>query len=97
MSSFGVIIESRSGVNSLKVGWVFGAALGLWHVCWAALVALGWAQALLDFVFWMHFMKPAFVVQAFDPSVALVLVLVTTAIGFVLGVVLGALWNWVHR
>ena len=90
-------VENRTAVDPLKVGWVLGAVLGLWHLCWAALVASGFAQALLDFVFWMHFMKPAFIVGAFDPMVALVLVMVTTAIGFVIGVVLGALWNWVHR
>lgn len=95
--SLSVTFESRAAVNPLKVGWVLGAVLGLWHLGWAALVAVGLAQALLDFVFWMHFMKPVFIVQAFDPLAALVLLLVTTAAGFLVGVVLGVLWNWVHR
>jgi len=95
--SLSVTFESRAAVNPLKVGWVLGALLGLLHMGWAALVAMGVAQALLDFVFWMHFMKPVFIVQAFDPLVALVLLVVTTAAGFVVGVVLGVLWNWVHR
>jgi hypothetical protein len=84
-------------VNPNKAGLVLGSLIGGWHVLWALLVAVGWAQWVINFVFWMHFLKPPYVVGAFHPGVALILVLVTTSIGYVMGYILGLLWNWIHR
>ena len=80
-----------------KVGLVLGVFLGVWHSLWALLVALGWAQTVLDFVFWMHFLKPAYVVGSFDGSTALVLIGITASIGYATGFVFGVLWNRLHR
>ena len=84
-------------VSPRKTGLVLAALYGGWHLLWATLVALGWAQAILNFVFWMHFLASPFKVQAFQPGVALILILVTTLLGYVLGYVLGVLWNWIHK
>jgi hypothetical protein len=84
-------------VSPLKVGLTLGLLLGLWHFCWAMLVLVGWAQALLDFVFWMHFLSPPFQVQAFSPERAAILIGVTFLAGFVGGWVAGRLWNIFHR
>jgi hypothetical protein len=37
--------------NPKKVGLVIAALIGGWHVIWVALVAAGWAQPLINFVF----------------------------------------------
>jgi hypothetical protein len=84
-------------VNPNKAGLVLAALLGGWHFLWAVLVAAGWAQAFLNFVFWMHFIKPPYTVGAFSASIALTLILVTAAIGYVIGYVLAVLWNAIHR
>lgn len=84
-------------INAMKLGLAFGAVLGLWHLGWAVLVAAGWAQAVIDFVLWVHFIKPVLQVGAFVPTTAIILIVVTSAVGFVIGVVLGAVWNWLHR
>lgn len=84
-------------INSNKVGLVLGTLLGGWHVLWALLVALGWAQAVIDFVFWLHFLRPVYVVGSFNPGIALILIAITAAIGYAFGYLFGALWNWVHR
>jgi hypothetical protein len=86
-----------STVNPVRIGLVLGAVIGLWHLSWSLLVALGWAQPFIDFIFWMHFIKPVYVIQAFNPITAATLIVVTAVIGFVIGTVFGVLWNWFHK
>jgi hypothetical protein len=84
-------------VNPNKAGLVLAALLGGWHFLWAVLVAAGWAQAVLNFVFWMHFIKPPYTVGPFSAGIALILILVTSVIGFAAGYILGVLWNAIHK
>lgn len=57
---------------------------------------MGWAQAVIDFVFWMHFMKPLLVVGPFNASTALVLIGITASMGYATGFVFGLGWNRLH-
>ena len=84
-------------INPIKSGLVLGAMLALWHLTWSVLVALGWAQPFIDFVFWLHFIKPVYVIQPFNPATAAILIVVTAAFGFVIGFVFAVLWNRFHR
>jgi len=84
-------------INPVKLGLALGGVVGLWHLCWAVLVAVGWAQPVLDFLLWMHFIEPAFHVGPFAATTAFVLVAVTGAVGFVGGLFLAAAWNWLNR
>ena len=61
-------------VNPYRVGLWFGIFLALWHTCWSVLVATGFAQALMDFVFWAHFISPVYHVEPFEISRAGILV-----------------------
>lgn len=83
-------------LNPNKAGFVLGALLGGWHFLWALMVALGWAQALINFIFWIHFIKPIYIIAPFSAGLALVLIVVTAAIGYAFGYVFGVLWNWVY-
>ena len=84
-------------INPINGGLVLGAIIDLWHLTWSLLVAAGWAQSVIDFVFWMHFIKPVYVIQPFNLGTATVLVVVTAVIGFVVGSVFAVLWNWFHK
>ena len=64
---------------------------------WSILVAFGWAQPFIDFVFWMHFLKPPYVVQPFNFTTAAILLVVTLSLGFVIGSIFAALWNWISQ
>ncbi len=83
-------------LDPLRSGLVFGSLFGLWHLCWSLLVAMGWAQPVIDFVFWMHFIKSVYVVQPFNPLTAIVLIVVTAFLGSIIGFIFGVFWNWIR-
>ncbi len=84
-------------IDPIKAGLVLGVLMGAFHLCWALLVAAGWAQPVVDFIFWMQFIKPIYVIAPFAIATAATLVAVTTATGFVLAFVFALLWNNFHR
>ncbi len=84
-------------IEPIKAGLVFGILMGAFHLGWALLVAAGWAQAVVDFVLWMHFIKPIYLIAPFAVGTAAVLVAVTAATGFVLAFLFAILWNNFHR
>ncbi len=83
--------------NKNKVGLVFAAVLGGLHVVWSLLVLSGFAQKIYDFVLWAHMINLPLTVGPFDLTAAIVLVLMTTAIGYVMGYFTGWIWARVHR
>lgn len=83
-------------INPHRAGLVLGALLGGWHLLWSMLVALGLAQILIDFLFWIHFIKPVYVIEPFAIMRATILVLVTAALGYLSGFAFALLWNRIH-
>ena len=79
-----------------RAGLVLAIFLGGWHLFWAALVAAGWAQPLINFVLWLHFIRPVYVVESFDVGIASLLVGITAGIGYALGWGFAVLWNKLH-
>jgi len=84
-------------LNPYRTASVLAALIGGWHVIWAALVLLGWAQPLIDFIFWIHFLKPVYVVEGFAIGRSLILIAVTAAIGATVGFCFAVLWNRIHQ
>lgn len=80
-----------------KAGLVFGALIGGWHLLWSILVLLHLAQPLIDFIFWIHFIKPVYVVEEFSLGRAAILIIVTTAVGYAVGFCFAQLWNRIHK
>jgi len=75
-------------MNLLRTSLIGGISLSSLHFCWAALVASGWAQALLDFIFKLHMLNSPFQVQAFNPLLVAGLIGIT----FLFGCFYGALF-----
>jgi hypothetical protein len=90
-------LNMDSRISVLKAGLVVAALYGAWHLCWSILVALGLAQPLIDFVFWMHFIKPVYVIESFAIGRAAILLVITTGVGFVIGSIFALIWNALHR
>ncbi len=87
----------NSQMSVSKAGIALGIVFGAWHVCWSILVALRWAQPVIDFVFWVHFIKPIYVIEPFDIVRAIILLVVTSGVGFVFGALFALIWNWFHK
>lgn len=83
-------------INRNKLGLVVGSFLGIWHLVWSLLVAFGLAQWLIDWVFRLHFIQPPYKLTEFKPVLAVVLIVVTSTFGYIIGWVLAAIWNWLH-
>jgi hypothetical protein len=80
-----------------KVALTFGAFAGGAHIIWSALVALGWAQPLVDFISWAHMITPTFIVEEFDVLAASTLIVVASIVGYAVGRLFAHVWNWAHR
>ena len=81
----------RIGVN--RAGLTLAVVLAGLHVIWGALVAIGIAQPLVDFVFRIHMMEADAVVGEFAFGPAILLLLVTAAVGYGVGAALASVWN----
>ncbi len=84
-------------IHPHKFGLALGALAGVWHIGWSLLVFLGIAQDFLNFMFEMHFLKPVYKVAAFDIGTAIILIIVTSALGYLVGFVGIILWNILRK
>ena len=82
--------------NPNRIGLVFGALIGGWHLLWAVLVLLGCAQPIINFIFWAHMIQPVYVIKPFDPVAAVTLIIITAVIGYIFGLVGAVIWNKLH-
>ncbi len=88
-----IMTDRRRRVDPHVLGLVIASLLAVWHALWAALVWLGVAQTLLDFVFELHMIAPVYHVQPFQWRIAAGLVLFTAAVGYLAGWMIGFVWG----
>ena len=84
-------------LNNHKVGLALGSFVSLLHAVWAILVALGVAQSLMDFVFYLHMVVNPYMISDFNFGLAVGLVVYTAIMGYVVGWVFAALYNWAQK
>ncbi len=84
-------------LNPNKTGLIVGVFFGIVHLVWAVFVALGFAQAIMDWIYGLHFMSNPFYIVTFSAGTAILLVLVTFAVGYVFGSVFAMLWNAIKK
>jgi len=84
-------------LNPTKTGLAVGKLFAIVHLVWSLLIALGWAQALINFSQWAHMVSMPVVVGAFDLSAAITVIIFAALIGCIIGYVFAKIWNWLHR
>jgi hypothetical protein len=84
-------------ISPTKTALTVGALVGGLHLVWSILIAFGWAQALVDFIFWAHMVTLPLVVKAFDATAAVTLIIITSIVGYALGYISALIWNRIHR
>ena len=80
-------------MSLLRTSLIGGLCLSSLHFCWALLVALGFAQTLLDFIFKLHMLSSPFQIQPFELPLALGLIGITFLIGCFYGAVFFVMKN----
>ena len=84
-------------LNARKAGVVLGTFAALMHLIWAAFVALGWAQAIIDFKLWAHMISAPITISPFDFSAAITGIIVAAVVGWIVGHIFAHVWNRAHR
>ena len=84
-------------LNVNKVALSLGFFLGGWHLVWSILVMLGWAQGLLNFIFGLHMLSVPVQVLPFNITTSALLIVVTFAVGYMIGRIFATIWNRVHE
>lgn len=84
-------------LNRHKTGLTLGVFIGGWHLVWSALVALGFAQTLMNWSFAWHMLVNPFVVAPFNLTNAVILVVATGLVGYAAGYLFATVWNKVHE
>ena len=83
-------------ISPHRFGLTLALTFGLMHAAWALLVATGWAQAYLDFIFKLHFIKLDLRIEPFHLGTALWLIALTASMGYLLGWTFGVIWKQLH-
>jgi hypothetical protein len=81
-------------LNPAKTAISVGTVLGVWHLMWVTLVAIGAAKVVMDFVLELHFIQLDYTLAPFAISTAAMLVGLTFAIGALFGLLFALVWNW---
>ncbi len=84
-------------LNEKKSAMVLGLFIGGMHLVWALVVASGFAQTWMNWVYSWHMLSNPFIVQPFSLTNAVILVIATGLIGYVMGFAFAWVWNWVHK
>ncbi|HJP68332.1 MAG TPA: hypothetical protein VJ846_05465 [Sphingomicrobium sp.] len=81
-------------ISPAKTAFAVGAVVCIYHLIWVALVALGWAKPVMDFVLRLHFIRLQYDIAPFLFSTAAMLLALTFCFGAFFGFVFALVWNW---
>lgn len=83
-----------------KLGLVVGSFFAFFHLVWSVFVAIVPTQieSFMNWILELHHIKiPMMIMTPFVLMNAVYLIVVTFIIGYIFGVVLAFLFNWLHK
>ena len=80
-------------LNKKQAGLTLGTISALYHFLWVLVVALGYGQSLLDWVYSMHFIDSAQLVGTVNFGTAAIGIVKALICGYVTGWIFASLWN----
>ena len=80
-------------IDKNKTGLTFGFLVSFFHLVWSLMVAFGFAQAILNFIFKLHMLEIPVTVMPFSFISAIGLIIVTFIVGYVFGWFMAYFWN----
>ncbi len=86
-------MKLKTGPTALALGFF----VALMHAVWMLLVFLGLAQTYMNWIFGLHLLTNPFIVLPFNLATALTLLVVTFAVGYLMGWVFAFIWNKLHK
>lgn len=84
----------------LKTGstaMVFGLFVALMHAVWMLMIFIGVAQMYMNWIFGLHLVSNPFIVMPFNFGSAVMLIIFTFVVGYIMGWVFAAIWNRLHK
>lgn len=84
-------------MNVHKTGMTVGVFAGLVHLVWGILISLGLAQVYLDFVMNMHSLNNPYKVLPFNLGQVVMLVILASILGYIIGSVFATIFNKLHK
>ncbi|EKD25034.1 MAG: hypothetical protein ACD_80C00130G0005 [uncultured bacterium (gcode 4)] len=82
-------------LNRFKAGLVFGCFVSFIHLVWAVAIAITptGMQKFIDWIFWLHFLQPVYVITQATRGKGILLIIMTFVIWYIMGVVFACLRN----
>ena len=84
-------------MNQRKTGLALGTFAAFVHVVWVFLVALGWAEPWINFVYRMHFINNTFTIMSFDLGRGIGVIVIAFIMGNIVGNIFAFVWNKIHK
>ena len=83
----------QSKMSAIDAGLIGSIIMISVDLLWCILVFFDSAQTVTDYIFWMHFVKPAYQIEKFDMHIAVYLLSVVAFIGFLGGFLIAKIFN----
>lgn len=83
----------QNKINAIDAGLIGTLSMLAIHLIWIILVFTNLAKPVIDYVFWMHFIKPLYEIVPFNVYTAINLLLIVACVGFLVGYLFAKAFN----
>lgn len=84
----------NKSINPIDAGLIGTLSILFIYLVWIILVFTNLAKPAMDYLFWIHFIKPIFEIESFNIYTSINLLLIVACIGFVVGYFIASVFNF---